>query len=173
MQFLKGANMLLFSRQSLVSFATCALIVILTGCSEKEVNYAQITEQRILDSMNRDVYKQVDAIDFLEEGGLYVDDPDFGDAPFDRPHIVPLLKTLRDDFGFDWTALVSREKKSPRAYDLVARLPPGVSRAQVESRLSEIQTDFPGEILQSWGEEWLSLDFLNAEEAAFLAEDED
>lgn len=173
MPFFKGVNMLLFSRPLFVSFATCALIVTLTGCSEKEVNYAQITEQRILDSMNKDELKKVDAISFIENGGLYVDDPDFGDAPFDRPHIVPLLKALRDDFGFDWTALVSREKKSPRAYDLIARLPPGVSRAQVESRLSEIQTDFPGEILQSWGEEWLSLDFLNAEEAAFLAEDED
>lgn len=149
----------------------CFIFLSVYGCSESEVDFNEINESRIEKSMSSGAFKQVDAIEFLQQGGLYVDDPAFDDSPIDKPLVLPLLKTLEGDFGFEWIALVNPDQKQGRAYDIVAKIPVGVSRTRVEKRLKELQQEFPGDILQSWGEEWFSIDFFNSEEADFLNED--
>ena len=43
-------------------------------------------------------------------------------------------------------------------------------RQRIEDYIEDAKQDFPGMILDQWGHQWLSLDFLGEEEAALYRE---
>ena len=53
----------------------------------------------------------VDAFPHFQRGGFYMD-PSDGDGPkYDRQHVVPLLKSLQDEFALQWKAVVHGEER--------------------------------------------------------------
>ena len=100
---------------------------------------------------------------FFGGGGTYCDEEEF--APFDVPHVLPLLERLTERLGLQW--IVVSEAAYPRdAVSIYARLPNGVTREQVVAALVEEQRTFPGDILQQWGRDYIGLDFNTPEERA-------
>ena len=112
----------------------------------------------------------VDAGPFFADGGHYYNDPKDPEAtPLDEPHIIPLLTQLRREFGLEQFVILSEEANM--AYAVVMKLPQDAdSRRALETRLAEADAAFPGMILQEWGEEWLSLDFADEEQAEVIRE---
>lgn len=153
----------------LIMISASALV---TGCSKPKIDVVKYTETRIQEMMKSEKLAQVDAIEFLEEGGFYVETRGFDDPPFDKPHVIPLLKTLSEEFEFQWVALTGKGDKSYKAYDIVTEIPIGTSKKKVQHRLEELQKEFPGDILQSWGENWFSLSFNDVETSKLLAEED-
>lgn len=148
--------------QAWLHTAAVAICLGLNGCSQPEPDYQKATDARL--QRNLQGYTQTDALEYFEGGGRYVDTD--GEPPFDQPYVLPLLKTLEKDFGFEWIVLTP--KRQTRARELIAKIPPGYSKSAIQNRLEELQADFPGAILQEWGTDYLSLDFLNVEEAEYL-----
>lgn len=141
------------------------LLLLSTGCGEPTPDLQEYVDQRIEDEWIEDG-ASVDAMQFFAEGGHYYNHPDFPDAtPLDEPHIVPLLVKLRDDFELEPLVILSEEPNV--AYAVVMKLPEqGSQRRQaIEDWLNEADAQFPGMILQEWGYNWLSLDFLDEDEA--------
>ncbi|WP_231741065.1 hypothetical protein [Thalassoglobus neptunius] len=144
------------------SLFLCLMVSVL-GCSKPKLDLAEITDSRI--DKAHESLRKVDALTFFENGGLYIDFPD--DPPFDRPYIVPLLTTLTEEFHFEWSVFTLHEDPQ-QALELVAKIPPGTDRKAVQLRLAELQEEFPGDILQEWGDDYFSLDFNNAEESEYF-----
>jgi len=108
-------------------------------------------------------FGKTDAIKLLEGAGVYVDSEEPGDPKLDRPHILPLLKRLKAEFGMDPIA-VTAMGDTKLILAVVAELPVGVTEEVVREMLLDAQETFPGEILQQWGYRWLSLDFLSQQD---------
>jgi hypothetical protein len=101
----------------------------------------------------------VDAEKFFSTGGLFIDSGEPEDPLLDRPHILPLLKRLRDKHGLNWQAVVHK-KKTKFAVALVAALPSESDVEKIKQTIDEAQNTFPGEILSQYGRQWMSIDFL-------------
>lgn len=142
---------------------------VMAGCSrKKELDLLTVTDRQIEEEFLLR-YEQTGAIKFLEKGGCFVDSEDRNEEKMDKLNVLPLLKDLEDKFGFDWIALTDPKFKKD-AMQIIAKIPPGVSRYAVNEYLIEVQKTFPGDILQGWGNKWFSIDFLNQEETQMLKE---
>jgi hypothetical protein len=136
------------------------------GCGAKPVDYEARFDDDVETTWTKK-WKWVDAVQYLEKGGVYVDTGDSEDAALDRPRVLPILKRLQREFGMEWEAVLDQSQSLALA--VVARLPNDASaRAKIEAVLAEEQRQFPGAILQQWGHKWLSLDFLNEEQAKYM-----
>lgn len=138
------------------------------GCTggdyESEVDL-KITE----DWMQPGMY--VDAVEYLESGGQYdtLAMPD--SAGLDQTAILPFLKRLKNEFDQEQYAILIEGE--PYCWGIVVKLPEDdVQRRQFQDFLDREDATFPGMILQEWGHEWVSLDFLNEEAAAVIREGE-
>ena len=152
---------------SIVVFVGLAILAwIFLAPAEPKVDFEQSTDDRLKLALQH--LKRIDAIQYFENGGRYIDSP--GDPPFDLPQVVPLLKTLEKEFRFEWIVLV-RPNQPADALELIAEIPPGVTRRMVHARLVELQKNFRGDILQEWGTDWFSLEFNNEEESAYFREE--
>lgn len=147
------------------------VLVSLIGCRQKPaVDYEARFDTQVDQVWSKDS-KWVDAVQHFEGGGYYADLDEEDEQPIDRPHVLPLLKRLESSFGLEWQAIL--EKKDPQyAVAVVARLPADPTcRPRLEEALKNEQKTFPGAILQQWGHKWVSLDFLNEEDAKFAEQD--
>ncbi|MEW4487269.1 hypothetical protein AB1L42_04260 [Thalassoglobus sp. JC818] len=140
----------------------CVMIT-LQSCSKPKLDLSEVTDNRIDKAFES--LRKVDAQTFFKNGGTYIDFA--GDPPFDRPYVVPLITTLTDEFHFEWLIFTLHEDPQ-QALELVAEIPPGTDRKAVQLRLSELQEEFPGDILQEWGDDYFSLDFNNVEESEYF-----
>ena len=142
--------------------------VLMSGCSPPELDRQAKFDIEVQEHYFA-AYDKGDAIAFLKSGGLYVDSGEPDDPQLDRPHILPLLERMKSKFGMDPLAVISKQD-AKLAFAVVAKMPQGVTQEDVQKFLLEEQENFPGEILQEWGHEWLSLDFLSQQDVDALEE---
>ena len=165
------------SRNSLISSRFILLLIVsgLTGCGES----AEVIEHREraeFDEQVDTVWKKnwvwVEALQYLEKGGDYVDSGEPGEPKYDKPNVLPLLKRLASKHGLKWHAIVDRKNRS-FALAVVGSYPDqnGVQTAVMET-LNQEQDSFPLDILVQSGNRWLSLDFMTPETAKFLEDAE-
>jgi len=149
--------------------AGMALLGVLVGCGSSTIDMTDSNEQRIQQMLNSEHLQQVNAIEFLEAGGQYC--VEFGNqVKYDKEYVLPLLKTLQTEFDLDWIAVTEREAEHPVAYDILAKVPATVSHNTIKNKIAELQPDLPVDILQSWGDTYLSLDFMPPEVSQHFAE---
>lgn len=141
-------------------------LVSITGCERKlKHDYSSKFDQLVEEKWKTES-KWVNAIAHLEGGGYYVDLDEEDEQPMDRPNVVPLLKRLEAEFKLEWEAVL--ETRDPTyAIAVVAKIPNDPKfKETFQAALVREQKTFPGAILQQWGYKWVSLDFLNQEDAA-------
>ncbi len=175
-----------------LQWASAVLLLAISGCDrdyEAELD-AKVTQQWMRPGMF------VDAIEYLESGGHYhnSDDDPPGAQNLDQQAILPFLKALREEFGQDlYAILVEADEDAPAndrgdqgdaagqhtppldelAWGFVMKLPNDeANRKRFEDYLESARQDFPGMILEQWGHEWISLDFIDEEQAQFVREAE-
>ncbi|MEZ6127506.1 MAG: hypothetical protein R3C59_02330 [Planctomycetaceae bacterium] len=164
----KWQHGLCLGRQTLLHLLSGLLIAsFVSGCSQQpERDLKGEFDVEVQQNYFRN-FGTTDAIKLLEAAGVYVDSEEPDAQKLDRPHILPLLKRLKSEFGMDPIAVTTR--KDPNLIlAIVAELPPGVTQEEVRAMLLDAQNTFPGEILQQWGYRWLSLDFLSQQDVQDL-----
>lgn len=151
------------------AIALCTLS--LAGCGSRPVADLEAQFDKEVENKWKTQWPWVDAIPHFQRGGFYMDASD-GEGPrYDRPHVVPLLNALHQDFALQWKAVVHRKERK-MTLALVAELPDDPSvRQKIDAALDEHQKTFPGSILVQWGHHWMSLDFLTPEQQKFLEAD--
>jgi hypothetical protein len=157
--------------------ALASLAIVLCAVSGCRESLPQVDMEaqfdREIETKWKTKWKWVDAVPHLERGGFYMDDSESKGLKYDRPHVLPLLNSLHDEFALQWKAVV-HQKQRLMTLALVAELPADPSlRAKIDASLDKHQKTFPGAILVQWGHRWLSLDFLTPEQEAFLGETDD
>lgn len=153
-----------------LSLALLTLLPLLTaGCGKPDLqefadNY--LRKNRLVG------VETTDAVKFLENGGLYYDDPSDPETTRLDAHVLPLLKRIRDELKLE--PLVTYRKDAPKqGRDLIIRLPASkAEQDRLQKVIDEAQAAFPGEIFQQWGHEYLALELFDQEEAAWYAESE-
>ena len=144
---------------------------LLAGCGKKQVDHESRFDGEVEERWTRNSKLVVDAIQHLARGGSYVDTGDPEDPVLDRPHILPLLQRLGKECDLEWQAVLE-ETNQTRAWAVIAKLPNDAAlRKRIEAALAREEKTFPGAIVQQWGHQWLSLDFLTKEQAAFFDEE--
>ncbi len=156
---------------SLKTFVFLFVAIIAVGCGAKPIDLESRFDDDVENAWSTK-WKWVDAVQFFEKGGMYVDSGDPEDPALDRPHVLPLLKRLQQEFGLEWQAVLDNTNQTT-ALAVVARLPnDSTIRQRIEASLQREQASFPGDILQQWGHKWLTLDFLNEAQAKFMEEED-
>ncbi|MGD9856933.1 MAG: hypothetical protein AB7U20_18445 [Planctomycetaceae bacterium] len=148
--------------------AGCSLTFFAAGCGtdyEAEVD-AKVTQEWMREG------KQVDALEYFKTGGRYYSGAGMPGKPdLDQEAIVPFLKDLKEKFGQEQYAI--QFEGDEYAWGIVMKLPVDKdNRRRFEEYLEEVRESFPGMILEEWGHEWISFDFLDKEEAEFIRESE-
>jgi hypothetical protein len=146
------------------------LLPAVAGCSQEKIDY-QAKFDRVVESEWRAKWGWVDAEKFFSAGGLFIDSGEPGDPTLDRPHILPLLKKLKEKHGLKWQAVVHK-KKTKFAVALVAELPSAADVELIKQTIEGEQDQFPGEILSQYGHQWMSVDFLTEEDLKWEQEAE-
>lgn len=144
-------------------------LLTLASCGEPSIDLEEWVDQRTENEWMQPG-KYVDGAEFFAEGGHYYNHPDDPEATqLDEPYIIPLLNRLREEFDIPQYVILDEEPKM--AYAVVMKLPDGRGkRKALEEWLNDEDAKFPGMILQEWGNKWLSLHFLDHEEAAIVRE---
>jgi len=139
----------------------CMLSPILAGCGKPTTDSRAKFDHDVEVVWSKN-WNLVDAEKFLSSGGLFVDSGEPEGQALDRPHILPLLKLLKEKHGLKWQAAVHK-KKTRFAVALIAKLPAESEVEQITLTLDQEQGKFPGEILWKFGHRWMSIDFLDQE----------
>lgn len=143
--------------------ASCFCVFAFCGCSQQpQVDRKAQFDRQVHEHYFKE-FGQADAIELLSGNGIYVDSDEPDTPKLDRLHVLPLLKRLQADFGMQPIA-VTAKRDPDLILAVVAELPEGISVEDVQDMLYNVEEIFPGEILQHWGNKWLSLDFLNEQE---------
>jgi hypothetical protein len=140
--------------------------LLLSGCGrdhEADVD-SKVTEEWMQDGM------YVDAIEYLEDGGEY-DDVEAADGTpeLEAAAILPFFRRLKEEFDFDQYAILIED--ADYCWGFVVKLPDDAAkRKEFQAFLESENESFPGLILEEWGHEWLSLDFLDEQAAKVVRE---
>ena len=135
------------------------------GCGKAPILDAKALDSQIEESWmaNR---KMVDAIPFLERGGHYENHGDKAEVPVDRPHVLPLLKRIRDELALKPVAIL---EGPDLAMAILVEIPKDpAQRKRLRDMMQPADDAFPGLLMDNWGQKWLSLDFLDEQEVAAL-----
>ena len=162
-------TLLNFPRQTAVRWV-CAvvssllLVTLCAGCGsgydEKASLDAQIADKWIA---GRQLY---DAVEYFQAGGLFADSGEPEDAPVDQPIVLPLVQKLKGELNLEVYVVLD---KSNEAFALIAKLPENESEhQQIRDTLNKANENFVGTIMHNWGNQWVSIDFLNAMESQFI-----
>jgi hypothetical protein len=163
------------SWNSLISRRCCLLALLLssglTGCGES----AEVIEQRDRAEFDKQVettlkkdWVWLEALQFLEKGGEYVDSGEPGVPKYDKPNVLPLLQRLTKKHGLKWQAICDKKQRSI-CVAIVGQFPDSEgAHAAVMETLNVEQKSFPLDILVTEGNRWLSIDFMTPENAKFL-----
>lgn len=145
-----------------------ACVLVLAGCGTAPDSDAEAEFDKEVEQKWKVKWPWVDAVPHFQRGGFYMDASDGTGPSYDKPHVVPLLTALAEEFGLHWKAVVHGKERG-MTLALVAELPADPAlRARIDASLDMHQASFPGSILVQWGHHWLSLDFLTPEQEAFL-----
>ncbi len=142
-----------------------ASIMACSGCGSAAISDAAALDTQIEDQWmsNR---KVVEAIPFLEKGGQYENLGIEGEVPIDKPHVLPLLKRMRDELSLKPVAVLEGPQHAMAILIEIPRDP--TQRKQMGNILQQAADAFPGLLMDNWGQKWLSLDFLDQQEVAVL-----
>ncbi len=142
-----------------IAFATCV------GCGDSVVSDAAALDTQIEDQWmaNREV---VDAIPFLEKGGMYENVGNKGEVPIDKPYVLPLLKRIRDELSLKPVAVLEGPQHAMAILIEIPKDP--LKRQRMGDILQKAADSFPGLLMDNWGHKWLSLDYLDQLEVAGL-----
>ena len=144
--------------------ASALLLTLCVGCGsgydEKATLDAQIADKWIA---GRQLH---DAVEYFQAGGLFVDSGEPEDAPVDQPIVLPLVQKLKGELHLEVYVVLD---KSNEAFALIAKLPEDeAEHQQIRDTLNEANEEFVGTIMHNWGNQWVSIDFLNAMESQFI-----
>ena len=148
-------------RQLLLAIA----LMVCCGCGSSAISDAAALDTQIEDQWmaNREV---VDAIPFLEKGGKYENLGIPGEVPIDKPHVLPLLKRIRDELSLKPVAVLEGPQHAMAILIEIPKDP--TQRKRMGNILQQTADSFPGLLMDNWGHKWLSLDFLDQQEVAVL-----
>jgi hypothetical protein len=136
------------------------------GCS-RQIDLEARFDKRVEQSWTKDT-RWVDAVAHLSSGGLFIDTEESDGQLLDTPHVLPLLQRLAQEFSLEWQA-VTQDVNPKQALVVVARLnADSLIREKIERAIVREQQGFPGMILYQWGHRWLSINFLNQEQADLI-----
>ena len=126
--------------------------------------------KRTADNMVEENYlkseQRCTAIPFFEKGGRYFDDDD--STTVDREILLPLLKQLHD-LARSQQWVVPHKDDAKRAFAILIELPRDKATLdKMAQTVEKADAQFSGLILQQWGHRWLSLDFVDEEQAEFF-----
>ena len=153
---------------ALLAVLVLLAVVALFGKRESRATIAEIHDGQIEAGWMVD-REQVDAVTFLEEGGVYENKPEKADV--DRTYLLPLLKQLKDDFELSPVALLDE----PRIAFAVVIDVSGLSaedgqRSGVVDAIQAADDAFPGLLVDKWGGRWLSLDLFDEQDLEVFPE---
>jgi hypothetical protein len=144
------------------------LLLLAAGCADDDYE-ADVDDKITEDWMQPGMY--VDAVEYLEGGGLYDAMALPGQPGLDQVAILPFLKRLKEEFNQEQYAILIEDE--PYCWGIVVKIPvEDAEQQRFREFLNREDEDFPGMILQEWGNEWVSLDFLNEEASAVIREGE-
>lgn len=147
-----------------LSTVVCLLLSI-CGCGESEPTIAETHDTQIVESWFPG-RSTGNAVEFFEGGGQY--ESMTADSDIDREHLLPLLRTLQDDLGLQPVVLLDEPDIAfAVVIDVSDRT---IDRGPVVDAIVAADEQFPGLILDKWGNDWLSIDVLDTGETAMMAE---
>jgi hypothetical protein len=150
-----------------VRFRAAALCLVLTtvslaGC---RTDYQELGDEHVRQDLLGKLERR-EAIPFFEASGRFFDLDD--ETTVDRDVVLPLLKRLKQVAPTDQWAVL-RPNGSDWALALVVRLPRDAAVVQqMVQAVRQADEQYPGRILQQWGHEWLSVDFVDQAGAEFF-----
>ena len=142
-------------------------LAFLPGCGTQQPDTARLHDSQIIHSWMPD-RERADAIHFLQSGGLYESLNFSEESGVDRDHVLPLLLHLQAGFDLKPEVLLD----APRiAFAVVIDVSAHQNdRSAIVEVIRKADERFSGVILDKWGLNWLSLDFLDTNELKPLEE---
>jgi len=139
---------------------TCLLTLLLvSGCNSDTPNIAEHHDDQIESSWMQD-RDMVDAVQFLEDGGVY--ENTLPDHDIDAKIVLPLVRQLRDEFALDVYVLLTDSAHAHSVIVDISELPRNDDRRPlIVDAIQKADDEFPGLLADKWGEEWLSFDLLD------------
>lgn len=143
------------------------LIVVCSGCGSSPVIDpvaldTQIEEQWLAGR------ETADAVEFLEKGGQYENKGLPEEVPIDQVYLLPLLKKIQKELSLKTVAVLLKPERAMAVVVLIPAKP--ADRNRLRELVQATHDEFPGLLLDNWGEKWLSLDFLDEREVEVLKE---
>ena len=137
-----------------------------SGCEQKKPDFAAAFDKEVSTKWLPGS-TQVEAIEFIEKGGLYNYDPedseDLADN-YDQTFLLPLMKRLRDETGLTLIALTRPEEPNV-TFAVIAALPEDeATHTKIHAIFKESEAAFGGAIFDQWGHSWLGIDYYNPED---------
>lgn len=112
-------------------------------------------------------FQKVDAIDYLEKGGLYNYDPEFSEANYDKSFFLPMLIRLNGEEKLNFTGLIS-PKLPNELYGVIAELPgEPAARERIRTIIRDEESRFKGAVQDRFGHRWLDLDYFEPDDDGF------
>jgi hypothetical protein len=109
--------------------------------------------------------RQLDALQFFAAGGAFAHLDDAESSNVDQQVLVPLLEQLADTYHIE-SMVVSSPDDAQYALGLFVRLPEDPTlQSRIEADITAADNRFSGAILRAYGNRWMSLDVLTAEQA--------
>lgn len=153
-------------RMAAIRWILLPLLLMACGCGGKD--YKQIGDKMVTEAFDQHG-PRVEAIPFFEKGGRYYDKEDDTRPNFvDREILLPMLKKLQETYRTDQWVIPTKDDPNMAMYVLVA-LPANKNAEDALAKVvEEYDQKFDGLILQQWGHEWLSIDFMSKESLEFF-----
>lgn len=146
-------------------FCAVMLMAMSAGCGSTSISDPVALDKQIEEKWLAG-REMVDAIEFLERGGQYenLEIPDA--AQIDQDHVLPLLKSIRDELSLNPMAVLLTPERAMAI--LIDNPSAPAKRNRLRDLMQAADDKFPGLLIDNWGEKWLSLDFLDEREVGVL-----
>lgn len=146
-------------------FCAALLMAMSAGCGSTSISDPVALDKQIEEKWLTG-REMVDAIEFLERGGQYENLGIPDEAPVDQDHVLPLLKRIRDELSLNPVAVLLTPERAMAILVLNPSAP--AKRNRLRDLMQAADDEFPGLLMDNWGEKWLSLDFLDEREVTVL-----
>ena len=130
-------------------------------------DYAAMADDNVVDRWLPGREK-VDALEFFSGGGHFIDMDEEDDRNIDAKVVVPLIERLTNEANMNWAVLLN-ENREGYAFAILAPIPEDSANVEAMDRvIAEQEAKFDGKFIEQRGHDWLSFEFLSADEFAHL-----